>query len=567
MVCIKNNNAFLKKREYTYDSQGRLILWLNLTAKSSGGRAPLTKYEYSYNGDTVICINSIWNNINMNWELVYAPKTASLYDKWGNKIMEENYTWNATSAKWVGYTKFYQEYDSIGNITVEAGFKWNSTNNKWDGYNGYEVYSYDRNRKVTCYILKLWETTTSEWVNKSKEESHYNIIGDIDLKYTYRWDITLLNWVLDSKKEINYNSFNKKTTETYYSWNNISKTWSGSLKNENIYDEAGKQLFYNYYWWDSSKNSWSKSGKKEYSYSGNTGMYLGYAIDMDSIWSLSDKGEYIYDQYNNIISDAFYNWRADSLYWIGINKSDKLYDENNNIIQTIIYSWNNNSKSWVNSGKGEYGFDNEKRTIQTATYNWDALNSKWVGITKTGNLYDQYNNKIETSTYKWDGTTDIWYCSGKTSISFDSNNRKSQLISQSWSKSVLSLVFNYKDDYLYDNEGDILLDSTSNWNSTLSEWTPTSNYRYYYSLKTISDIYSAKQDILSIYPNPVRNIIYINKLRDNSVVRIYDSNGKIMNEMKGCNGAIDVSEYTKGLYLVKVTSDNETKIAKFIKIE
>jgi hypothetical protein len=71
----------------------------------------------------------------------------------------------------------------------------------------------------------------------------------------------------------------------------------------------------------------------------------------------------------------------------------------------------------------------------------------------------------------------------------------------------------------------------------------------------------------SIYPNPVKDILYIKNKTKISEINIYDFNGKLVKKemMNSENGTINVSELTAGNYIVKVKDRETEKGYKIIK--
>ena len=71
----------------------------------------------------------------------------------------------------------------------------------------------------------------------------------------------------------------------------------------------------------------------------------------------------------------------------------------------------------------------------------------------------------------------------------------------------------------------------------------------------------------SVYPNPVSNLVYITTPKNNYTLGIYNIQGQLMSTPSVYSGSqtIDYSQYTKGIYLMKFTSNNHTKIFKIIK--
>ena len=71
----------------------------------------------------------------------------------------------------------------------------------------------------------------------------------------------------------------------------------------------------------------------------------------------------------------------------------------------------------------------------------------------------------------------------------------------------------------------------------------------------------------SVYPNPVSNLVYITTPKNNYTLGIYNIQGQLMSTPSVYSGSqtIDYSQYTKGIYLMKFTSNDYTKIFKIIK--
>lgn len=65
-----------------------------------------------------------------------------------------------------------------------------------------------------------------------------------------------------------------------------------------------------------------------------------------------------------------------------------------------------------------------------------------------------------------------------------------------------------------------------------------------------------------IYPNPSKGIIYIENKNLDSII-IYDISGRIVREMEP-KSQIDLSDITKGFYLIKLTSGTKTFVDKII---
>lgn len=71
---------------------------------------------------------------------------------------------------------------------------------------------------------------------------------------------------------------------------------------------------------------------------------------------------------------------------------------------------------------------------------------------------------------------------------------------------------------------------------------------------------------VTIAPNPTQNIININSEQVVKFISVYDLMGKKVNTNILSNNSVDVSNLVRGLYLIKIVSENnDSKVIKFIK--
>jgi hypothetical protein len=68
-----------------------------------------------------------------------------------------------------------------------------------------------------------------------------------------------------------------------------------------------------------------------------------------------------------------------------------------------------------------------------------------------------------------------------------------------------------------------------------------------------------------VYPNPVNNVLLINGLSDILKISIYDMYGKIIFNKLVINNQIDISNFTSGIYMIKIETTKGFLIQKFIK--
>ncbi|STD05580.1 DUF7619 domain-containing protein [Chryseobacterium carnipullorum] len=77
---------------------------------------------------------------------------------------------------------------------------------------------------------------------------------------------------------------------------------------------------------------------------------------------------------------------------------------------------------------------------------------------------------------------------------------------------------------------------------------------------------SKGNDMVTIYPNPVQNILNIQSKNTVIKAEIYDANGRMIISASVTGSSINVSELTKGNYIIKLFTKDKTVTHKFIKI-
>ncbi len=86
----------------------------------------------------------------------------------------------------------------------------------------------------------------------------------------------------------------------------------------------------------------------------------------------------------------------------------------------------------------------------------------------------------------------------------------------------------------------------------------------------INNFLDATENIISIYPNPSNGAININGINGNVDLRIINIQGKVVfteeliSDNQSYTQGVDLSAYPKGIYFIKLTNKNFTKVEKVV---
>jgi len=88
-----------------------------------------------------------------------------------------------------------------------------------------------------------------------------------------------------------------------------------------------------------------------------------------------------------------------------------------------------------------------------------------------------------------------------------------------------------------------------------------------FTLKTGGlSVKSEKLDVMTVYPNPVENVLYFNSNLNSQSIGIYDVSGIKIKEVKSVNNSIDLSFLDKGVYFLDLGELNHPAFEKIIKL-
>jgi Leucine-rich repeat (LRR) protein len=87
------------------------------------------------------------------------------------------------------------------------------------------------------------------------------------------------------------------------------------------------------------------------------------------------------------------------------------------------------------------------------------------------------------------------------------------------------------------------------------------------TFQTLSNGNFEIDDSISVYPNPTKSNININCQNTIKSIQLYDVQGRLLETklVEDLQASIDISEKLKGIYFLKITSDNGSKVVKVVK--
>ena len=220
-------------------------------------------------------------------------------------------------------------------------------------------------------------------------------------------------------------------------------------------------------------DQWVDYMKEEYAYNANEREFT--EIDYyknGSIWDPSDKFQYVYNSSQNISELKIHEWNT-SL-WVQVGKMEFIYNAGN-LATLLIYEWN--SGAWVLMSKIENTYDGNGHLTIEIMYFMNA--GEWVAYVKYEHTY--INNKRTILTvFDWDFITSQWAFNWKDEYMYDGSGKLVIETNFDWYDS--QWVAYDKFDYFYDTNGNTIREIKYVWNTTGPQWDENWKYEYTFNL-------------------------------------------------------------------------------------
>jgi hypothetical protein len=201
------------------------------------------------------------------------------------------------------------------------------------------------------------------------------------------------------------------------------------------------------------------------------------------------------------------------------------------------------------------------------------------------NGMEKDKNTLLWLTKAWINTTGNKRCNlsglptGVDGFAVRTNKKLSAVI---WNRSNTAKSFNFKvnnANFGADSQftikhasGSAFISTTASWNAATNTVTGITLNSFDYVLidlesSVTSGLDKSTADKLKIYPNPTKDKLYISQLNEKSRIEIYNLQGNLILQQNEIiqDSSIDVSDFQKGVYIVKIISNNVVKATSFIK--
>lgn len=340
------------------------------------------------------------------------------------------------------------------------------------------------------------------------------------------------NWINSSGINYEYENGNLKS-ETDFFWNGLN--WEASGKITYTYNGSNKVTVEVYQSYNSSTGMYDNDERIVYTYNGNGDLSLIESYDWDTgAWVAESRSTIFYSgtTLTGGISEDY-----DGSVWTNTFQSSVSYNGNGTIDEIIEEEWN--GTTWVLEGRDSFTYDGNNRI---ATVKFDIRNGMaWEEVFTTTYVVDGNGNRIsETDAFAGGGGGDetITYAYDMTALMSSFDNPFAD---------YNGFVYLYEDFPFFNK---ILTENSSN------------NYRTTYDYNNVLSLNNLKKNEISIsvFPNPSTDFVTIKSSEAINEIHVFNTLGSKILTTTERN--IDVSNLSKGFYVLNITFDNGGKASK-----
>lgn len=498
---------------------------------------------------------------------ILYPIERSIYSKpFSNKFFDqdnygliEHQDWNRGTGQWQNRNKTENTFDAFGNITRGSTHGWQDDSQSgtpiWIEIRRFESEVYSDINMISNTIESRWgrnpSTGAFEIVSKKRMHFTYEFIAGRYLSVSRVYEYLDLwgsnNWIKSNKYDTEYNEDGRTTAEKNYLWDNESGDWIYENIREFTYNTAGEYTSSHFQIWVTDN--------------GGEWRTINYAGIITDDWGrlLSFKYAYWSDHLDILIvsTNQEYEYLVESASDYRKTKSIETNSE-------ILYydGWDGWELHVVTYGSKTYWtyefVDGIYRVIKTEYYNYEVDDFVPYEAIEY-NYHETHPQAIKSETQKeYDSGSGTWYNVRMMEIEYDFSVTMREMVLPFGDEDFeAEIYFVYKPVLAYEY----------GWDSVESDFSLRHRSLLYFSQAEFSLVPETKDQIVTIYPNPVSDYLFI-KLDDNSkssVLKLYDINGKTMIE-RSVEGSsqIDVRNFAPGIYFYQIITGDSTLKGKII---
>jgi Secretion system C-terminal sorting domain len=260
---------------------------------------------------------------------INSTKMTNTFDSSGNKIKDENDSWNDTTKVWKGYMVNAHTLNANSTINFTISQMWNDQTKSWDDLQK-TFYTYDASKNILTQKTQMF--FGANWLDYAATINTYNGSGKLSQSVEQTFDFMTFQLVNSSQQTYSYNADGVQNQSVSQKWNTTTSAWENNARTTNTYNDSKKII-----------------------------------VMIDEIYSSSA--------------------------WVNDSKTMISYNADGSMKEILYQNWNASGGNWVDKDKETFTNNPDGTTGLVITTTWNPATSIWenqtritftYGLTSTG---------------------------------------------------------------------------------------------------------------------------------------------------------------------------------------
>lgn len=433
---------------------------------------------------------------------------------------------------WSPTTEIVNTYSTDGDLTEQV--QKNFSTLRWIKYS----LSYDANKNTTETLIQVSGNGGRNYEDNSRMRRSYNAASKMTYEEQSQLSGATYRLELVSKKELQYDANNNNTNEEWFNRQAIGWVPYYLIRRQFNADNKVLREEYPIY----RANAWVNGERVNYTYNGNK--------------LLTHRNYQKYNATNMIAND-----------WGDFTINYYFYNANNKVVLDSMTGWNGTTRVQDPATRRMYTYADTGEWRQNLYQTYKASTGFFVNNTKLNKDFDTRKNKIFDADYQWSTGLNNWIANSEKTFTYSASNKLTKEVEKYFDGSALTFrstrTFTFHPTYDFLTEVEFEQSYDADQGKYLQY--DSEVYACVNSSNNTSSLSNEKVESFNIYPNPNRTGKLNIENSENATVKIFNTLGKLVMEVTQIeNNAIDISELSKGLYIVVLQNGNVKQSSKLI---
>ncbi len=467
-----------------------------------------------------------------------------------------NYTVNASNVK----TPYYRTINTFNNNNdVLTAIGQNYTDGQWVNYNETSI-TYNTAKNITNRTVKIW--SNNAWVNFSKTDIDFNNAGDEVENNSYSWNNANNTWVPTSSKLTEYNGTGHVVIVTNRTGN--LNTWVFVSRTNYVRDNAGNALETENLKWNTGTSAWDKLNKTIRTFNANNKfLTLEFSNWNGSTYASTTKETYTYNANNDEASYLRQNWTGAT--WQDQNRMFTTYNAANQVVRLNVQVYTGPQDGWKSINASNFTYNANGKLLQ-------RINSSFTIPAQVETPTDKYEytyntGGLQTQGSSFDFVQNSFRENARVTTSYTSSNQVALEVTLYYNANVMNLVPFQKVENEYNVNNDLIGFSTfTNFSINTGGFQTIVREEYgcgIYANNT--SVAKVNNSMHLVYPNPATNQLFVKSNENSSIVMLNTMGEQVLTcKMDAGIFEINTSELANGIYLLKISNNQESQLHKII---